>query len=98
MLGIMTEKETQALLALANGWEEAANGFERSKRRYSSLADYWQKRGDFKQRDLCRLSAAHDEIRASVYRSNAKLLAIKVGELVVKPAGNPVKKKRFNYA
>ena len=92
----MTDNEREVLFKLVNGWEEAAKTFERSMRRHRSLADWWQKRGDHTQGQLLLDLAAADEIRAGMLRNNARMLALKIGELAtVKAVPEAPKKRRY---
>ena len=96
----MTDQEREALFRLVNGWEEAAKTFERSMRRHRSLADYWQKKSDHQQGQLLLDLAAADEIRAGMLRNNARMLALKIGELAAPLTATPSKskRKRMKYA
>jgi|SRR6185312_2104843 len=97
----MTDREKEELFRLVNGWEEAAKTFERSMRRHRSLADWWQKKGDHTQGQLLLDLAAADEIRAGMLRNNARMLALRIGELVAAPTKAPTvpkKKRRMKYA
>jgi len=88
----MTDNEGKALLALANGWEEASKAFEKAKERAADLADQYQKAGDFNRASFFQAEAAHNEIRATLLMTNSRNLALKVGELLAaRPAtsGSP---------
>ena len=78
----MTDNEGKALLALANGWEEASKAFEKAQKKAAGLAQDWQEKGNYRQRDLCQIDAAECEIRANLLRNCAEKLALKVGELL----------------
>lgn len=79
----MTEKDSKALLNLANAWETASKQYEKAKNRSAGIADDYQNKGDLRMRDVHLSEAASNEIRSEMLKLCSQQLALKVGKLLV---------------